>query len=417
MGSINRKEHGALAVSQITRRGINFVGGVTGLGLNVTQTGSRSWILRYRVAGVRKDMGLGGYPDVTLAQAKELARIARIKLAQGIDPITERRVERRKLIAQIAGAITFKEAARRYIDSQESTWQNDKHVQQWRNTIETYAAPKIGQLPIKDIALSDVLSVLEPIWHIKTETASRLRGRIESIINWAIAKGYRDESNPARWKGLLDKILPAPGKVTKVDHHRALPYPKIPDFMLKLAEQDGMGARALEFAILTASRSGEVRGATWNEFDLPNGIWTVPASRMKAKKEHRVPLSPKALQIVTALEKVAFCEFVFPSSYQPKSGNAKGAPLSDMTLAAVLRRMDVPAVPHGFRSSFRDWCAEQTDYPNEVAEMALAHSINSKVEAAYRRGDLLEKRRQLIQDWENYAYSLSGSEGEHENRA
>lgn len=182
-------------------------------------------------------MGLGGYPDVTLAQAKELARIARIKLSQGIDPIAERRVERRKLIAEVAAAVTFKEAARRYIDSQESTWQNDKHAQQWRNTIETYAAPKIGHLPVKDIALADVLSVLEPIWHIKTETASRLRGRIESIIDWAIAKGYRVESNPARWKGLLDKILPAPGKIAKVDHHRALPYSELPAFMLNLARQ------------------------------------------------------------------------------------------------------------------------------------------------------------------------------------
>ncbi|WP_394701352.1 tyrosine-type recombinase/integrase [uncultured Propionivibrio sp.] len=404
MGSTNRKELGALAVSRITRRGINFVGGVTGLGLNVTQTGSRSWILRYRVSGVRKDMGLGGYPDVTLAQAKELARIARIKLAQGIDPIAERRVERRKLIAEVAAAVTFKEAARRYIDSQESTWQNDKHAQQWRNTIETYVAPKLGQLPVKDINLADVLSVLEPIWHTKTETASRLRGRIESIIDWAIAKEYRVESNPARWKGLLDKILPAPGKIAKVDHHRALPYSELPAFMLQLAKQHGMGARALEFAILTACRSGEVRGATWEEFDLESGIWTVPASRMKAKKEHRVPLSPKALQIITDLEKTAFCEFVFPSSHQPKSGSAKGSPLSDMTLAAVLRRMEVPAVPHGFRSTFRDWCAEQTDYSNEVAEMALAHTISNKVEAAYRRGDLFDKRRQLMQDWESYAF-------------
>jgi integrase len=400
-----RKELGALAVSQINRRGINFVGGVAGLGINVTQTGSRSWILRYQVAGVRKDMGLGGYPDITLAQAKEQARLARIKLAQGIDPVSHNRAARRKMVAEIAAAVTFKDAAKRYIDSQESTWQNDKHVQQWRNTIESYATPKIGQLPVKDIVLTDVLSVLEPIWHTKTETASRLRGRVESIIDWAIAKGYRIESNPARWKGLLDKILPAPGKITKVDHHRALPYKELPSFMLQLTEQHGMGARALEFAILTGCRSGEVRGGTWDEFDLAGAIWTIPAIRMKAKKEHRVPLSPRALQIVWELEKTAFCEFVFPSPHQPKAGSSKSAPLSDMTLAAVLRRMNVPAVPHGFRSTFRDWCAEQTDYPNEVAEMALAHTIGNKVEAAYRRGDLFEKRRQLMLDWENYAFS------------
>lgn len=409
MGSNKRKELGALAVSQINRRGINFVGGVTGLGLNVTATGSRSWILRYRVAGIRKDMGLGGYPDVTLAHAKELARTARIKLAQGIDPIAERRSERRKLIAEVAAAVTFQEAARHYVDSQESTWQNGKHVQQWRNTIDTYANPKIGQLPVRDVTLTDVLAVLEPIWRTKTETASRLRGRIESVLDWAIAKGYRSDSNPARWKGLLDKVLPAPGKIAKVDHHKALPYAELSEFMQQLAKQQGMGARALEFAILTACRSGEVRGATWDEFDLENAIWTIPASRMKAKKEHRVPLSPRALQIVTELEKVAFCEFVFPSSYQPKAGDAKGAPLSDMTLAAVLRRMEIPVVPHGFRSTFRDWCAEQTNYPNEVAEMALAHTISNKVEAAYRRGDLFDKRRQLMLDWDQYASSLPAS--------
>lgn len=409
MGSNKRKELGALAVSQINRRGINFVGGVTGLGLNVTQTGSRSWILRYQVAGVRKDMGLGGYPDVTLAQAKELARAARIKLSQGIDPIAECRAARRKMIADAAIAITFLEAAKRYIAGQEATWRSDKHAQQWRNTIEVYASPKIGELPVRDISLADILSVLEPIWHTKTETASRLRGRIESVIDWSIAKGYRIESNPARWKGLLDKILPAPGKIAKVDHHRALPYSELPAFMLKLAEQQGMGARALEFAVLTACRSGEVRGATWDEFDLQSAIWTIPANRMKAKKEHRIPLSRRALQIVMDLEKVAFCEFVFPSSHQPKTGSAKGAPLSDMTLAAVLRRMDVPAVPHGFRSTFRDWCAEQTNYPNEVAEMALAHAISNKVEAAYRRGDLFEKRRQLMLDWDQYASSRRSS--------
>lgn len=409
MGSNSRKELGALAVSQINRRGFNHVGGVAGLGLNVTQSGSRSWVFRYQIAGIRKDMGLGGYPDITLAQAKELARAARIKLSQGIDPIEENRAARRKMIADLAAALNFQEAAKRYIDSQEPIWKNSKHVQQWRNTIDTYAVPKIGALPVGDVGLTDVLAVLEPIWRSKTETASRLRGRIESILDWAAARGYRTGSNPARWKGLLDKILPAPGKIAKVDHHRALPYSELPAFMLKLAEQQGMGARALEFAVLTACRSGEVRGATWDEFDLQSAIWTIPANRMKAKKEHRIPLSRRALQIVTDLEKVAFCEFVFPSSHQPKTGSNKGAPLSDMTLAAVLRRMDVPAVPHGFRSTFRDWCAEQTDYPNEVAEMALAHTISNKVEAAYRRGDLFEKRRQLMHDWAWYASAHRGS--------
>ena len=398
-----RKELGALAVSQISRRGINFVGGVAGLGLNVTQTGSRSWILRYQVAGVRKDMGLGGYPDITLAQAKDLARNARIKLAQGIDPITENRAARRKMLADLVAAITFKEAAKQYIDSQEATWENDKHVQQWRNTIDTYASPKIGQLPVRDVCLSDVLGIIEPIWRTKTETASRLRGRIEAILDWSIAKGYRTDSNPARWKGLLDKILPAPGKIAKVDHHRALPYADLPSFMKLLEQQSGLGAIALRFTILTASRSGEVRGATWDEFDLEQGIWTIPADRMKAKKEHRVPLSTEALEIVRAQKAIAFCDFVFPSSHRSKSGKMHGAPLSDMTLSAVLRRMDVAAVPHGFRSTFRDWCAEQTDYPKDVAEMALAHAIGNKVEAAYRRGDLFEKRKQMMQECADFA--------------
>lgn len=397
-----RKELGALAVSQIARRGINFVGGVAGLGLNVTQSGSRSWILRYQVGGVRKDMGLGGYPNVTLAQAKELARAARLKLHHGVDPIEANRAARRKMIAHVSAAITFKDAARKYIEFQETTWRNDKHAQQWRNTIDTYANPKIGRLPVRDVALSDVLTILEPIWRTKTETASRLRGRLEAVLDWATAKGYRTADNPARWKGLLDKILPAPGKIAKVDHHRALPYADLPSFMKQLCEQHGVGARSLEFAILTASRSGEVRGATWDEFDLVNAIWTIPAARMKAKKEHRVPLSMQALSIVTTQRDMAFCDYVFPSSHGSKAVGA-GSPLSDMTLSAVLRRMKVEAVPHGFRSTFRDWCAEQTDYPNEVAEMALAHAIGNKVEAAYRRGDLFDKRKQLMQDWATYA--------------
>lgn len=396
-------ELGAIAVSNIRRRGINFVGGVTGLGLNVTECGSRSWILRYTVKGRRRDMGLGGYPDVTLAQAKEAARVARAKLAQGIDPIADVRAARSKLMADQALALTFSQAATQFIDTHESTWRNAKHVQQWRNTIGTYANPKIGRVLVRDLGLPHVLSVLEPIWATKTETASRLRGRIESILDWAIARGYRTDSNPARWKGLLDKLLPAPGKIAKPDHHKALPYVDLPAFMTQLSAQKGIGPRALEFTILTACRSGEIRGAVWREFDIENAIWTIPAERMKAGKEHRVPLSDQALAIVIAQRETTFCDYVFPSSHSGKSDEAYGSPLSDMTLSAVLRRMKVPAVPHGFRSTFRDWCAEKTDYAREVAEMALAHAIGDKVEAAYRRGDLFEKRKQLMQDWANYA--------------
>jgi integrase len=399
-------ELGALAVSNIRRRGINFVGGVTGLGLNVTGCGSRSWVLRYTVSGKRRDMGLGGYPDVTLAQAKEAARVARAKLSQGIDPIEDIRAARSKLIAEQSTAMTFSQAATQFIDTHEKSWRNAKHAQQWRNTIETYANPMIGKIFVRDVALPHVLSILEPIWETKTETASRLRGRIESILDWATARGFRTEANPARWKGLLDKLLPTPGKIAKTDHHKALPYAELPDFMKLLSSQAGIGARALEFVILTGCRSGEVRGAVWDEFDLENGLWTIPATRMKAGKEHRVPLSDKALAVIKAQKDMAFCQYVFPSSHTAKYPAGEGAPLSDMTLSAVLRRMKVSAVPHGFRSTFRDWCAETTDYPNEVAEMALAHTIGNKVEAAYRRGDLFEKRRQLMQDWSDYAYPV-----------
>lgn len=396
-------EKGALAVSMIRRRGINFVGGVAGLGINVLKSGSRSWVLRCRIGGKRRDMGLGGYPDVTLADAKTAARAARALIAQGIDPIDRRQAARSKLAADQASAISFRQAATQYIETHEGGWRNPKHTQQWHNTIETYANPTIGNLPVRDIEVAQILAVLEPIWKTKTETASRLRGRLESVLDWATARGFRTGPNPARWKGLLDNLLPAPGKIAKKDHHRALPYAELSKFMAALTKQDGMGARALEFTILTACRSGEVRGAKWDEFELETGVWTVPATRMKAGKEHRVPLSDAALSIVNVQKANAFCEYVFPSSQRARNSETEGAPLSDMTLSAVLRRMKVDAVPHGFRSTFRDWCAEQTDYPRDVAEMALAHAIGNKVEAAYRRGDLFGKRKQMMQDWATYA--------------
>lgn len=402
-----KKELGALAVSQLKSKGIHFVGGVTGLAINVIKSGSQSWILRYQVGGKRRDMGLGGYPDVTLADAKVAARAARAQIAQGIDPIEHGRAARSKLIADQASAISFSQAATQYIETHEDGWRNPKHAQQWRNTIATYANPKLGKMLVRDVGLPNILAVLEPIWKTKTETASRLRGRIESVLDWATARDYRAGPNPARWKGLLDTLLPAPGKIAKSDHHRALPYADLPQFMRLLAAQDGLGARALEFTILTASRSGEVRGAKWEEFDLENAVWTVPEGRMKAGKEHRVPLSDVALSMIKVQQETAFCEYVFPSSHKARNSESEGAPLSDMTLSAVLRRMKVAAVPHGFRSTFRDWCAEQTDYPRDVAEMALAHAIGNKVEAAYRRGDLFEKRKQMMQDWADYANALT----------
>jgi integrase len=402
-----QNELGALAVSQIKRRGINFVGGVAGLAINVCVSGSRSWVLRYTVNGRRRDKGLGGYPDVTLAQAKEKARATRALLDRGIDPVEAGQASRRKLIADQLVLMTFSQAATTYIDTHEASWRNAKHAQQWRNTIEKYAVPVIGQMPVRDVGLPDILSILEPIWRTKTETANRLRGRMESVLDWANAKGFRGEGNPARWRGLLDKLLPSPNKIAKIDHHRALPYAELPAFMKILATQEGIGARALEFAILTGCRSGEVRGAKWAEFDLEEGVWTIPADRMKMGKEHRVPLSGTALAIILKQKEQAFCDYVFPSTVGSKQPDSQGKPLSDMTLSAVLRRMKVAAVPHGFRSTFRDWCAEQTDYPKDVAEMALAHAIGNKVEAAYRRGDLFNKRRQMMQDWADYANGVA----------
>lgn len=403
-----RKELGAAQMATIWRRGSNHVGGVRGLILNVTMYGSRSWVLRYQVAGKRRDFGLGSYPSVTLADAREAARAARAKLAQGIDPVEDARRARARLAAEIHASMTFGEAAKRYIAAHEKGWKNAKHAQQWQRSLDMHAASVLSKVPVRDVSLPMVLKVLEPIWASKTETATRLRSRIESIIDWAIARGYRTDSNPARWKGLLDKLLPAPGKVSKTTHFQALPYAQLPAFMEQLLAQEGMGAKALQFVIMTAARSGEVRGATWEEMDLAARMWTIPAQRMKASKAHRVPLSDAAVALLQEMRELALGAgrtsgnaYVFPS---PNSRDPElGSPLSDMTLTAVLRRLKLDAVPHGFRSTFRDWCAEQTDYPNEVAEMALAHAVGNKVEAAYRRGDLFGKRQQLMQDWADYA--------------
>ena len=374
--------------------GLHFVGGVQGLALNVTAGTGRSWVLRVMIAGRRRDMGLGAYPGVTLAKAREKAREARELIRQGIDPIGQMRATQSAMMAATAAALTFEQCGTAYITANEAGWTNAKHGQQWQNTLTQYAYPVMGPLLVRDVDLPHVLAVLEPIWRTKTETASRLRSRIELVLDWATARNYRDGLNPARWRGHLDKILPKPSKVAKVEHHPAVPVGEVGAFMVRLRAADGMGARALEFAILTAARSGEVRGATWAEIDLEAKVWTVPADRMKAGKEHRVPLSDAALSVLKALPRVAGSEFVFPAQ--------RGGMLSDMTLTAVMRRMGLEAVPHGFRSTFRDWAGERTNYPRETAEMCLAHVIGSQVEAAYRRGDLFEKRRLLMADWAKF---------------
>lgn len=388
------KELGALAVSRIAAPGRHSIGGVAGLMLEVAPSGARSWILRIVVAGKRRDMGLGGFPDVPLARAREKAREARDKVAAGVDPIEDARAARSALAASMAAAWTFSECADAYIKAKSPEWKNAKHGAQWTATLATYAEPTIGSMLVRDVGQAQVAAILEPIWLTKTETASRVRSRIELVLDWATTRGFRDGPNPARWRGHLDKLMPKPTKVSKVEHHRALPAAAMGPFMADLRRVEGMGARALEFAILTAARSGEVRGAEWHEFDMDAGVWTVPDDRMKAGREHRVPLSPAALKVLRALPKPKGSTFVFWSS--------KGGPLSDMTLSAVTRRLGVDAVPHGFRSTFRDWAAETTNFPREVAEAALAHVLPDKTEAAYRRGDLFAKRAKLMEAWAEF---------------
>ena len=395
------KEMSALEVGRLTEPGNHAVGAVAGLYLYINDAGARSWVLRAMVGGKRRHMGLGGFPDVTYAQAKEKARKARADIEAGIDPIAQRKSAVSQLLAQQGQEKTFEQAAKGYLDSHGDSWRNPKHRAQWVSTLETYAFPVMGKLAVQDVALGHVLAVLEPIWKIKSETASRLRGRIENVLDWASARQYRTGDNPARWKGCLDKLLPAPSKVKKVEHHRALPIDRLDGFLKTLRGINGMSARALEFAILTAARSGEVRGAAWSEIDLEAKVWTVPAERMKAGREHRVPLSGQVLSLLLQLPRVSGNDLVFPAPW--------GGQLSDMSLTAVMRRMEVDAVPHGFRSTFRDWAGESSNYPREVAEQALAHTLESKVEAAYRRGDALEKRRQMMQDWADFCFSAADS--------
>lgn len=387
-------ELGSMAVSRLKEPGLHFVGGVAGLALQVLPSGGRTWILRATVGGRRRDMGLGGYPDVTLAEARDEARKARALIRSGVDPIQKAKAARDALKAEAMKATSFRQAVEAYVAAHAAGWRNAKHRAQWTNSLKTHAYPILGDLSVAHIEMAHVIKVLDPIWREKTETAKRVRGRIERVLDWAATRGLRDGHNPARWKGLLETVLPKPDKVAQVVHHRALPYSDLPAFMARLQDQASTGAVALRFTILTAARSGEVRGARWSEIDLRKKLWTVPGNRMKAGREHRVPLSSEALSLLEQLPRVAGSDLVFPA--------ARGGQLSDMTLSAVLRRMNVDAVPHGFRSTFRDWVAECTRHGSDVAEMALAHTIGSKVEAAYRRGDLFEKRRALAEDWARF---------------
>jgi integrase len=395
------KELEAIQVKRLTKPGLHAVGGVAGLLLQVTPTGARSWILRTMVGAKRRDIGLGGFPDVTLARAREQAREAKEMIKQGTDPVEQRKSARGALMAAQARGVSFDECARQFIESKTVEFSNPKHAAQWTNTLRDYASPLIGRLPVAEVELAHIVKVLEPIWQTKTETATRVRGRIESVLAWATVSGYREGDNPARWKSNLDAVLPKPAKLKNVQHHKALPWQDMNDFMQKLRQRQGMGARCLEFTILTGLRSGEVRGAKWQEIDLKANTWTVPAERMKMKKAHTVPLCDDAVKLLEQLPKFKDNELAFPGT--------RGGILSDVGVTKPIRVMGYDVTVHGFRSTFRDWIAESTSYPHHVQEMALAHAVSNAVERAYRRGDLLAKRTNLMRDWCKFINSPASS--------
>lgn len=385
----------AKRITQLKEPGRYGDGNRSGLYLQVQSLSNRSWLLRYERDGRERWMGLGSLRVFSLKEARERARRARQLLADGIDPLEARAQGRAQKALEAARSITFEQAARQYFDQHERKWKNRKHAAQFLSTLQTYAFPKIGRLSVAGIDTGLVLKVLEPIWPDKTETANRVRGRIEGVLDWATVRGYRQGDNPARWKGHLENVLPARGQIQKVNHHAALPFAELPEFMTALAEREGIAARALEFLILTAARTGETIGATWEEIDLQEKTWTVPAGRMKASKEHRVPLSAPAVEILRALPREKDNPFIF-------IGPRKGG-LSNMAMAAVLIRMGRQKITvHGFRSTFMDWAHEQTAFTKVVIDMALAHVVGDKVEAAYRRGDLFAKRARLMADWARY---------------
>jgi integrase len=386
----------AVKITNTKTRGMYADGG--GLYLQVSKNGSRSWIFRFKQNGRVRDMGLGSLTSVSLATAREMAAECRRTRLTGVDPIEVRRTDRREAQLAAARSMTFDQCRDAFIEAHKSAWRNAKHRAQWTNSLATYVGPMFGAMPIQRVDVALVMKVLEPIWSTKPETASRVRGRIERVLDWAKVRGFRQGENPARWRGHLDALLPARGKVRKVTHHAALPYDQIGAFMAALRTREAVAARALEFMILTAARTGEVLGAGWEEINLQGRVWTVPPDRMKAGREHRVPLSWDAVALLKK-ERGSAEGLVFP-------GERRGKPLSNMAMLMVLRRMGrTDLTAHGFRSTFRDWAAECTSFPREVAEAALAHVVGDKVEAAYRRGDLFEKRRRLMDAWATYCFN------------
>lgn len=367
-----------------------------GLYLQVAATGAKSWIFRFKAQGKTRDMGLGSLSIISLADARELAATCRRDRLAGIDPIQARKKRRAEQQMEAAKATSFDQARDQYIAAHAAGWRNAKHRAQWTSTLTTYATPIIGKRSVQDVDTTLVLNVLEPIWSTKTETASRVRGRIESILDWARARGLRIGENPARWRGHLQNLLPKRSKVQRVEHHPALPHEQVRKFIERLKTHDSVSARALEFAILTAARTGEVLGARFDEVDIHARLWTLAPDRMKAGRQHRVPLTDRAVAIAREMAKQRTSDFMFP-------GQRPGKPLSNMSLLMLLRDMGYGHFTvHGFRSTFRDWAAEKTNFPREVAEAALAHVVGDKVEAAYRRSDLFDKRRQLMNAWASH---------------
>jgi integrase len=390
----------AIEVGRLDAPGYHSVGTVPGLNLQVTPGGAKSWVLRVKVGTKRREIGLGPYPAVKLAQAHEKARGLKEQIAQGVDPVEHRKSVLSELIARQAQELTFEQAAARYIAAHRDGWKNAKHASQWEATLKTYAFPIIGRVNVRDVAIAHVLAILEPIWTTKHETASRLRSRLSLVLNWAKTRGHRTGDNPAEWSGNLAHLLAKPSKVARIQNHAAVPVAQVGAFWRDLSSREGIGALALQFVLLTAARSGEVRGAVWSEIDLSAGVWTIPGARMKAGKEHRVPLSGAALALLQGLPRMAGTDLVFPS--------VRGGTLSDMTLSAVMKRMDFKdaggrvCVPHGLRSTFRDWAGERTSYPPDVVEQALAHTRTNATEAAYFRSDLFDKRRRLMAEWAEF---------------
>jgi hypothetical protein len=387
--------------------------------LQVDDKGNKSWLFRYMFDGKPRKMGLGSFSDLSLADASDEAAKCRGQIKQGIDPLAVRQGEKIKAKAAATLAVakgkTFRQCAETYIEDHKDGWRNAKHIWQWSNSLEKFAYPMFGNLPVQDVDVTLVTEALKPIWKKKNETATRVRGRIESILDWAKVRGYRQGENPARWRGYLENLLPKPSKVHQIQHYPSLPYDQINDFIAALTKEDGLAALALQLVIYTASRSGEVLKAKWSEFDLKQKTWVIPASRTKTKiRDHKIPLSNPAMEILRDLEKKKVGEYVF-------FGKDLKKPLSDMAMLALIRRLNAvgknprwvdgrtkePIVSHGFRSTFRDWCAEQTNYPREIAEAALSHIVGNKVEAAYLRTDHFDKRKQLMGAWAKYCATPS----------